>query len=135
MNPEWLPPLLEQLLNAGALDAWLTPILMKKGRPAHVLSVICEPAAVDRLRSLIYMRSTSLGIRQHNVARFSLPREFVPVTTRWGDVNVKVATLPSGERRAAPEFADCRQLSERNDVPLAAVYEAALLAWRDEQTR
>ncbi len=129
MNPEWLPPLLEQLMSAGALDAWMTPILMKKGRPAHTLSVLCEPGAADRLRSSIYTHSTSLGIRQTQVARFSVAREITRVTTRWGDVAVKVATLPGGEQRATPEFTDCKQISEQHDVPIASVYEAATIAW------
>ena len=130
MNPEWLPPLLERLMSAGALDTWLTPILMKKGRPAHTLSVLCEPAAAELLRSSIYAHSTSLGIRQEQVARFSVAREIVRVATRWGDVRVKVATLPSGERRATPEFSDCKNVSEQHHVPISAVYEATTVAWR-----
>jgi uncharacterized protein (TIGR00299 family) protein len=129
MNPEWLPPLIEQLMNAGALDAWLAPILMKKGRPAHALSVICEPASAERLRSLIYTRSSSLGIRQDSIARYSLPRRIERVATRWGEVAVKVASLPNGELRPSPEFAECKAISDRSDVPIAAVYEAALAAW------
>lgn len=129
MNPEWLPPVIEQLLDAGALDAWLTPILMKKGRPAHTLSVLCEPGAAERLRALIYTRTSSLGIREASVARHSLPRSMERVATRWGEVGVKVATLPGGELRASPEFADCKAISDRNDVPIAAVYEAAMAAW------
>jgi uncharacterized protein (TIGR00299 family) protein len=131
MNPEWLPPLLEQLMAAGALDAWLTPMLMKKGRPAHALSVLCEPEAAQRLRALIYTRSSSLGIRQDSVTRYSLPRRFERVATRWGEVNVKVATLPGGDERASPEFADCKAISDRHELPVAAVYEAVLAAWRE----
>ena len=133
MNPEWLPPLLEQLMSAGALDAWMTPILMKKGRPAHTLSVLCESAAAERLRSSIYTHSTSLGVRQEQVARFSVARDLVRVATRWGDVRVKVATLPGGERRASPEFADCKQISERHHVPISAVYDATTVAWQMQQ--
>jgi uncharacterized protein (TIGR00299 family) protein len=133
MNPEWLPPLLEQLMNAGALDAWMTPILMKKGRPAHTLSVLCESAAAERLRSSIYTHSTSLGIRQEQVARFSVARELVCVATPWGDIRVKVATLPGGERRATPEFADCKRISEQHHLPISAVYDATTVAWRMQQ--
>ena len=130
MNPEWLPPLLEQLMNAGALDAWVTPILMKKGRPAHTLSALCESAAAERLRSSIYTHSTSLGIRQEQVTRFSVAREIVRVATPWGDIRVKVATLPGGKRRATPEFADCKQISEQHHLPISAVYDATTIAWR-----
>ena len=103
---------------------------MKKGRPAHALTVLCEHATASRLRALIYTRSSSLGIRQETVARYRLPRTFERVTTRWGEVTVKVATLPDGALRASPEFADCKAISDRDDVPIATVYEAALASWR-----
>ncbi|NJN53045.1 MAG: nickel pincer cofactor biosynthesis protein LarC, partial [Gammaproteobacteria bacterium] len=130
MNPEWLPPLLERLLAAGALDAWLTPILMKKGRPAHTLSVLCAPMLVDVLRSLVYQHSTTLGVRQQTVQRSSLPRTIHAVDTPWGAVSVKVARLPGGEQRAVPEYADCRRISEAHGVSLSRIYEAAVGGWQ-----
>lgn len=130
MNPEWLPAVIERLLAAGARDAWLTPIVMKKGRPAHTLTALADPAAVADLRALIYRHTTSLGIREAAVARHRLVRELVAVDTAWGTVRVKVATLPDGSRRAAPEYDDCRELSAARDVPLREVYEAALAVWR-----
>ncbi len=130
MNPEWLPPLLDRLLTAGALDAWLTPILMKKGRPAQMLSVLCGAATVETLRTLMFQHTSTLGIRRETVERTSLERKISRVDTEWGPVNVKVARLPHGEERAAPEHADCRRISEAHDVPLARVYDAAMDAWR-----
>jgi len=132
MNPEWLPALLDRLLAAGALDAWLTPILMKKGRPAHTLTALADPAATPALREAIYDHSTSLGIRESRLDRHRLGRETVTVTTAWGPVRVKVATLPDGEQRGAPEYEDCRALSDLRGVPLKMLYEAALAAWRAE---
>ncbi len=130
MNPEWLPPLLDRLLTAGALDAWLTPILMKKGRPAQMLSVLCGAATVETLRTLMFQHTSTLGIRRETVERTSLERKISRVDTEWGPVSVKVARLPHGEERAAPEHADCRRISEAHDVPLARVYDAAMDAWR-----
>ena len=130
MNPEWLPALVESVLAAGARDAWLTPILMKKGRPAHTLSVLCDESLAEALREVVYTRSSSLGIRQESLRRFSLPRDVEPVTTPWGTVSIKVAQLPNGTTKAAPEYTDCRRLSEQHDVPLADVYEAAMAVWR-----
>ncbi|MEQ8857784.1 MAG: nickel pincer cofactor biosynthesis protein LarC [Pseudomonadales bacterium] len=130
MNPEWLPDVLLRLLDHGARDAWLTPILMKKGRPAHSLSVLTEPAAVPELRELIYAHTTTLGIRERRLDRHHLPRTQITVQTAWGPVRVKVATLPDGEQRAAPEYEDCRRISEARDLAMSIVYEAVLTAWR-----
>jgi len=131
MNPEWLPPLVERLLAAGARDVWLTPILMKKGRPAHTLSVLCEPDDSAALRALVYRHSTTLGLRETTVERYSLPRRSASVTTPWGPVSVKIAHLPGGGERAAPEHEDCRRISESAGIPLTEVYDAASRAWRD----
>ncbi|HEX7035268.1 MAG TPA: nickel pincer cofactor biosynthesis protein LarC [Pseudomonadales bacterium] len=133
MNPEWLPPVLDRLLAAGARDAWLTPILMKKGRPAHTLTVLADPEAADELRRLVYLHTTSLGIRESPVERRRLERRITTVETRWGPVRVKVAELPDGGERGAPEHDDCRRIAEQHDVPVQAVYEAALAAWRSAE--
>ena len=129
MNPEWLPGVLERLLAGGARDAWLTPILMKKGRPAHTLNVLADPMRSAQLRRLMLTHTSTLGVREQTVARHSLPRESATVTTPWGTVRMKVATLPDGTRRAAPEYEDCRALSESAEVPMADVYAAAAAAW------
>jgi uncharacterized protein (DUF111 family) len=115
MNPEWLPPLLERLLAAGALDAWLTPILMKKGRPAHTLTVLCAPAQCAALRTLVFQHTSTLGVREATVLRTKLQREVRHVETPWGAVSVKIARLPDGELRAAL-FADCRDISDAHDA-------------------
>jgi pyridinium-3,5-bisthiocarboxylic acid mononucleotide nickel chelatase len=135
MNPEWLPPVMERLLAAGARDVWLTPILMKKGRPGHTLSALADPSAVPDLQQIVYAHTTSLGIRSSRVDRHRLERDTVTVETPWGAVPVKVATLPDGEQRAAPEYEDCRRLSEAHDVPLQTLYQAALSGWRSIASR
>jgi uncharacterized protein (TIGR00299 family) protein len=134
MNPEWLPRVLDRLLAAGARDAWLTPILMKKGRPAHTLSALCDPASAPAVRDAMYAHTTSLGIRETPLQRHHLEREIVPVDTPFGTVRLKVAMLPDGQQRAAPEFDDCRRLAEDRDLPLQTVYQAALGAWHDGHT-
>ena len=128
MNPEWLPAVVDRLLGAGARDVWLTPILMKKGRPAHTLSVLADPALTASLRDLVFAHTTSLGIREERVDRHRLPRRSVTVDTVWGPVRVKIAVLPDGGERVSPEFEDCRRISDAHDVPLSTVYQAALAA-------
>jgi uncharacterized protein (DUF111 family) len=133
MNPEWLPAVMERLLQAGARDAWLTPILMKKGRPAHTLSVLADQGLTTALRDIVYAHTTSIGVREQTIQRHRLARATVSVETRWGPVQLKVATLPDGAQRAAPEYDDCRQLSESAGVPLQTLYDAALAAWHQHQ--
>ncbi len=130
MNPEWLPPLLERLLEAGARDTWLTPVLMKKGRPGHVLAVLAEPVRSEVLRRLMFDHTTSLGIRESAVTRHHLARRRETVETPFGTVAVKVAELPDGSRRGAPEFEDCRRLAADHGVAIQRVHEAAMAAWR-----
>ena len=128
MPAEWLGPLLEQLLAAGALDAWFTPIQMKKNRPAVQLSVLCPPPRAPELRALLFAHTSTLGVRQQEVHRYSLPRRTVNVDTRFGPIRVKLAEYAPGRWKAAPEFEDCLTAARAHDAPLAEVYRAALAA-------
>jgi hypothetical protein len=129
INPEWLPPLLERLLAEGARDAWLTPIIMKKGRPAHTLSILCDPDREAALRGVTLRHSSTLGIRAQSVVRHSVPRRIERVTTAYGTIAVKIAELPDGTLRAAPEFVDCESASRATGASLEEIYAAALRAW------
>jgi len=127
-TPELLAPLLQELLAAGARDAWLQPVLMKKGRPGHLVAALCDPARADAVERAIFRGSSTIGVRRHAVARTVLPRRLVPVETPFGRVNVKVADGPDGEN-AAPEFEECRALAEAGGVPLKRVWAEALAAY------
>ena len=129
MNPEWLPPLLDRLLEAGARDAWLTPAIMKKGRPAQVLSVLADPGASGRLRTLVLQHASTLGIRESHVTRHHLARSTRTVSTLYGEVRIKVAVLPDGTLRAKPEFEDCQRVSADHGVSVQQVHDAALTGW------
>lgn len=126
MPGEWFGPLFEQLLEAGALDVWLTPIQMKKNRPAVMISVLAEPSVAPTLRSSLLRETTTLGVREETVTRWCLPREVRTVRTPWGEVRVKVASMPGGGEKISPEFEDCRRLAQANRVPLREVFLAAL---------
>jgi len=128
MPAEWLGPLLEQLLDAGALDAWFTPIQMKKNRPAVQFSVLCVPAAAPELRALLFAHTSTLGVRQQEVQRYSLPRRMATVATRFGPIRVKLAEYAPGQWKAAPEFEDCLAAARAHGGPLGEVYRAALAA-------
>jgi uncharacterized protein (DUF111 family) len=126
MPAEWLGPLLGQLLDAGALDAWFTPIQMKKNRPAVQLSALCQPLDAPELRALLFAHTSTLGVRQQEVQRYSLPRRIQRVETRFGPIRVKLAEYAPGQWKAAPEFEDCLAASRAHGVPLGEVYRAAM---------
>jgi uncharacterized protein (TIGR00299 family) protein len=131
MNPEVYGYVIERLLAAGALDAYLTPVLMKKNRPAVVLSVLCKPAGAAALRALVFAETTTLGIRTQEVTRQCLQRASRTVSTPYGEIRIKVARWDEGEK-AAPEYEDCRRAAEIHRVPLLHVYEAAMEAYRGQ---
>jgi uncharacterized protein (DUF111 family) len=126
MNPELLPPLMEELFAAGALDVWLTPIQMKKGRLATLVSALAEPACVESVIEALLRNSTSLGARIMPCGRRCLPREMAQVETPWGPVQVKLGRLGAEVVTAAPEYEDCARLAAEAGVPLKQVYAAAL---------
>jgi uncharacterized protein (TIGR00299 family) protein len=134
MSPEQLPFLLERLLEDGCLDVTLTPILMKKGRPGHLLRVLARPADRERLARRILLDSSTIGVRTYDAPRLKLPRESRTVETRFGKVRVKIAYGPNGHVVAAPEYDSCRRAALRHDVPLADVYrEAEQCAGRERE--
>lgn len=128
MNPELLPPLIAALLDAGARDAFLTPLIAKKGRPAYCVTALCDDAALGRVTQALFAHSTTLGLRMRREERIVLERRWERVRTSWGAVRVKIGLLDGAVRNAAPEFEDCRALAEHAGVPVRVVYDAALAA-------
>ena len=125
---ELLGACIETLLAEGALDAWATPIVMKKGRPAYLVGVIGPVALADRLAGILLRESTSLGVRRHDVTRIERPRRIEEVDTRYGPVPVKVAGGPFGPPSRKPEFDACLALARQHGVTVREVLEAALAA-------
>ncbi len=119
---------MQQLFEAGALDVTLTPIHMKKNRPATTLSVLCQADKTQALIKIMLSETTTLGVRQHTIERMSMPRSIETVDTPYGSIRVKVAHWGDIER-AAPEYEDCRRAAEEYHLPLTTVIEAAQIAW------
>ena len=128
MNPELCEPLLEALFAAGAVDAWFTPIVMKKSRPALTVAALCPPVARDAVAAALLRESTTIGVRFSTRERHVLPRRLVEVDTPWGKVPVKVAG-DGDAANAAPEYEACRTLATAAGVPVKRVYLAALAAF------
>lgn len=132
LNPETYEYVMDTLFAAGALDAFLAPIQMKKNRPATLFRVLCLPEDVERMTAILFAETSTLGIREQIVDRHALPRTVRSVTTPYGEVRVKVAELDDGKVKSAPEYEDCRELAQTHGVPLREVYQAAIEAARRE---
>jgi len=128
LNTELFPPLLSALLEAGAHDAFLTPIVGKKGRSAHCVTVLCDEARARDIAGVLFRHSTTFGVRMRREERFVLDRQWKSVATPWGRVRVKLGVWEGARTTAAPEFEDCRARAESAGVPVRLVYEAAWAA-------
>jgi hypothetical protein len=125
MTPEQMGYLQERLLEV-ALDAFLTPVIMKKNRPGVNVTVIARPEGRERVSEVLFTEGTTLGVRYHEVRREALERRFVSAVTRYGKVRVKEGILAGKVVNRAPELEDCRKLATRKKVPLKEVQQAAL---------
>jgi len=125
LNPQVYDYVMERLFDAGALDVTLTPMLMKKGRPAHRLSVIAPPDGADRMLEIIFRETTTLGLRIQQVDRVVLSREEREVTLSFGTVRVKIARRGDTILNVAPEYEDCKKIALQAGIPLREVMEQA----------
>ncbi|NUP06668.1 MAG: nickel pincer cofactor biosynthesis protein LarC [Polyangiaceae bacterium] len=128
MTGELAAHAIEQLLEKGALDAWTSPVTMKKGRPGLVLSVICDASAESEVTKALLAETTTLGVRRLLATRTERPRKIVTVATTFGDVRVKISGGPFGPPQIKPEYDDCAALARKANVPLREVIRAALVA-------
>ncbi len=125
LNPEIYAHVMARLFEAGALDVFFAPIQMKKNRPATLLRILCRPDDVAALLEILYVETSTLGIREHTVKRHALQREVHSVSTPYGEVQVKVAHMGDERLKTAPEYEDCRRLAVAHNIPLREVYLAA----------
>jgi uncharacterized protein (DUF111 family) len=130
LQPQLYEPLLERLLQAGALDVHLAPVVMKRSRPGTVVAVLAPPDRVEALGRVLFEETTTIGVRWHEVRRRRLPRELRRVDTPFGAVTVKVSCLDGRPVTATPEFEEVRRLAAARGVPVRVVLEAAREAAR-----
>ncbi|MCP4251638.1 MAG: nickel pincer cofactor biosynthesis protein LarC [bacterium] len=129
-SPEVVGYCVERLLEAGALDAYLVPIYMKKSRPAVVLTALAEPGRVAEMERIIFAETTTLGVRRHLARRTKLPRTLERVETPYGPIGVKIGRQGDEVVTTAPEYEDCRAAAKHHGVPLRVVMDAALRTWQ-----
>jgi uncharacterized protein (TIGR00299 family) protein len=128
-TPEVISYVIDKLMAAGALDAWITPIIMKKGRPAFLVSALTDETCKNAVEDVVFAETSSIGVRWQEVRRTVADRSIVPVATEWGSVGVKVAERNGQVINVAPEFGDCRALADKTGAPLKKIYQAAMNAW------
>lgn len=130
MNPEFFARVMQKAFEAGAADVWMTPIYMKKGRPATQLSAVADAGRVEAVAEAILRESTTFGVRISDWERRCLPREAITVETEYGALAVKVGRIDARVLTIAPEHDDCAAAADAHDVTLKEVYAAALSAAR-----
>jgi pyridinium-3,5-bisthiocarboxylic acid mononucleotide nickel chelatase len=129
MNPQWFAPASDRLFEAGALDVFLTSVLMKKGRPGTLVTVLAPEARRQAVIDVLFRDTTTIGVRFESVTRETLDRRWVEVTTSGGPVRIKVAERAGVVLNAIPEFEDCLRIADSSGRPLKDVQAEALAAW------
>lgn len=129
MNPELYGFIMERLLEEGALDASVAPVYMKKGRPGNLLQVICHVGREGEMANMLLRETSTIGVRFYKADRLKLPRRSVEVKTRFGDVRLKVAKSPWGDK-AQPEYDDCRKAARDAGVPIQEIYDEAVNSFK-----
>jgi len=125
MNPQVYGYLIDKLMQQGAQDVYLTPIIMKKGRPAVLLSVLTDKSTTDVVLDTIFRETTSIGVRIQEVGRKKLSREIREADTVYGKIKIKISKRGDEVLTITPEYEDCRRISEEKQVPLKQVMEEA----------
>ena len=118
MSPEYIAAVTDRVRASGVLDVTLSAVTMKRGRPGTRLEVLCRTADAPRIEELLFVETTTIGVRQRSVRRRALPREMVQLTVLGHEVSAKLVTLPNGGRRAKPEFVDVERVALATGRPL-----------------
>ncbi len=129
LSPQLIANVAEQALQLGALDVMLTPVVMKKGRPGTLITLLCDEDHQPALARLLLTETSTLGLRISRQQRVCLDRKHVPVQTPYGEIRIKAGTLRNEELNAAPEFEDCRTAASSHGVPVKLVQQAAVAAY------
>lgn len=121
MNPERYTHVMDLLFGAGAADVFIIPIVMKKSRPGHLLSVLCNSDTLDKMKEILFTETSSIGLREHTLKKSILRREIVVVNTKYGDVEVKRSYWNGRVVNEKPEFEECRKLAMEHGVTLEEI--------------
>lgn len=124
MTAEMLGDVMDFFMEKGAMDVHFTPIMMKKNRPATMISVLCSAEDAQFYTKLLFQHTTTLGVKVFPLEKITLERRFERVETPFGAITMKHALLDGEILRSKPEFEECKEIARKNNIPLAAVYAA-----------
>ncbi|RLF47905.1 MAG: nickel pincer cofactor biosynthesis protein LarC [Thermoplasmata archaeon] len=125
MNPEIFPYVIDKLLEAGVLDAFVMPVVMKKGRTGFLLKVLATHEKMEEVKKILFEETTTFGMRFWKVSRDKLERKVVTVKTKYGEVRVKIGYYNGKVANISPEYEDCRRIAMGKGVAIKEVYEEA----------
>ena len=123
MNPEMYEDVMEALFAKGAYDVFLTPVIMKKSRPAIKLSVLCGEKEKPAIEEILWLRTSTFGLRLQRISKVMLKRNFSTLSTKFGDVAIKNGYWRGRKIKSKPEYEDCRRLARENDVSIKEIYD------------
>ena len=129
LNPQVFGYVMDRLLEAGALDVFATPVQMKKSRPGTILTILAKPEDAAKLTEIVFAETTTLGVRRREEKRQILARKWNTVSTRFGDVRIKIGSLNGTVTSYAPEYEDCRRIAAEQKIPLKTVMNEAMEAY------
>jgi uncharacterized protein (TIGR00299 family) protein len=135
LNPQVFGYVMDRLLESGALDVFATPVQMKKNRPGTLLTVLCKPQDAETLAQIVFAETTTLGIRRREEHRQVLTRKWETVSTRFGEVRIKIGSLNGTVSSYAPEYEDCRRIAAEQRVPLKKVMQEAVQQYLQSSTQ
>lgn len=121
MNPEWYSHISNLLFEAGAAEVFMTPVVMKKSRPGHLLSVLCSMESVPLMKDILFSETSSIGLRAYGVQKSVLRREMAKVHTKYGEIEVKRSYYKGRIVNEKPEFEQCRQRASEHKVSMEEI--------------
>lgn len=124
MNPELYGPVLDALFENGAYDAYLTPVIMKKSRPAVKISILCGPEQLRGVEEILWLQTTTFGLRISRVKKKMLERDISKRMTKYGEVSIKNAYLRGRKIKSKPEYEDCRRLAGEKGIGVKEIYDS-----------
>ena len=122
MNPEMYPYVEERLFEAGALDVYMTPIIIKKGRPAVKLSILADPATEKSILDILFHETTTIGVRKFGMEKMMLRRRADSIQTKYGEIAVKYSSYNGAPAKYKAEFERCKAIAKERHIPIAEVY-------------
>ena len=134
MNPQLFGPLMDRLHGSGALDVFYSPVQMKKNRPGTLVTVIARPEDRQRLSTIMFSDTTTIGVRYREMRRERLEREVRTIATAVGPIRVKIASRDGTVLNASPEFEDCARAAAERGLPIKDVQALVIKAWLDSQS-